>query len=1248
MPLIAVCPEGHKLQVKDEHAGKKIRCPKCGGVALVPAAPATPGSTQKRAAASAQPAAKLKSTPITEAGSSSTRSTPPRAQESQPKQSFPKKPVSEIPASKPAANRKPGKGAESYSPPEGPGNSWDYDDDLSHFNDSASSDDDDAYSPENDELDDEADEDPWTTPKASSRPVASSLPSPPLASTSSRNMWLTVAGGIVAALLLLTAVAWLLPPQTKSGTVTATSAVSSSPPTTIIVGGNGDVGEAANVPPASHAAESVDQGAATNAAAADVTPAGKGKWDLAPVRTNKKLNAFQTPFTAQSSAYDEITGRLLVATTQKELIAMDMDDVIAGNLTPEKIITTNQIPVSICWKPFGNDRLFALVFEGDEPLTLFHADGLERAGQISLPGLSNIRCLQGNSNPNDPWLYFVGDNARSSAQIGRINLETLTLESLSQQINQRILSLKPSADGNLLFVEFVEGGFTSYIWSTLKDKNGDSVLFIVGGHGGANYAGVQPFPDGHLVLTGDRVCGPLMRGVLGNTEFAPCDIFESMPLMAGVNIGGLVLASANNYSLLSTVAFPQQWLTTEQPSSTAPRKICFPVLDVVADDTRKAVIGVLKSGVFLTSLQAHNLPSEPSLLPAQLLPSQLFVGRPFEANLSIEDKTATVEFIDDPPQPQGRSTTPAALQFSARPITDVLAKTPLGAAVNNQQQVIIPAKIEAFKSQRIPFTIRIDDEKMKVIGIDDFKEVLSVERTNGQNHSVTSPILILTDKPQQSKTVMPVIQGHTIQWTPSLDLVGRHLVRIRVTSGKIQHEFYWDFEIALPTHELPFDVAGIQPDVDAQFAVIWGRTKQQTSGSVIGILDLQKKVLVQHTDLPRTVISAAIDSSGVYACVADSAKGASAQLISLDRATLKVQEQVAIKTAFSSLRIIAGKYLYASSSPYDPGQSFDLPRLTPIEHQISPFPIAGEVGDGWIWDGILWDQAMKDPQLLLVPYPWLGNERRDANRTAPFGERIVLNTTGCETCLLPGQGQPDINGVPFLKTQGGLTLEQNKLVVRSQGNADKAGTAFTLCPPDFSKNYADYREVSESEQSYLAASKDEVLIVRNSKLTTIPLNLLVQEETPFRITPVQTMFSEKYGDKLRLKYSATDAATYHLHLQHAWSNVFNDPPLVELISQTGEFELDPDPNKRLPIKVLEMPVMVQLQNKAGQSQSDRIAALKKIEQELTPYFRQVAGRNPKGIPVPVYITVVATHTDGFQRAALSHAVLIEIPYNAIP
>src|SRR5687767_2104187 len=37
MPISIVCPNGHKLSAKEEHAGKKLRCPKCRADILVPA-----------------------------------------------------------------------------------------------------------------------------------------------------------------------------------------------------------------------------------------------------------------------------------------------------------------------------------------------------------------------------------------------------------------------------------------------------------------------------------------------------------------------------------------------------------------------------------------------------------------------------------------------------------------------------------------------------------------------------------------------------------------------------------------------------------------------------------------------------------------------------------------------------------------------------------------------------------------------------------------------------------------------------------------------------------------------------------------------------------------------------------------------------------------------------------------------------------------------------------------------------------
>ena len=54
MPISFACPKGHQLQVKDEFAGKKAKCPKCGAMMVVPA-PAKPEVQQTSAAAEADP-----------------------------------------------------------------------------------------------------------------------------------------------------------------------------------------------------------------------------------------------------------------------------------------------------------------------------------------------------------------------------------------------------------------------------------------------------------------------------------------------------------------------------------------------------------------------------------------------------------------------------------------------------------------------------------------------------------------------------------------------------------------------------------------------------------------------------------------------------------------------------------------------------------------------------------------------------------------------------------------------------------------------------------------------------------------------------------------------------------------------------------------------------------------------------------------------------------------------------------------
>ena len=48
MPIVVVCPEGHKLAAKEGMAGKYIKCPKCGSIVRIPKADAPQVDDERR------------------------------------------------------------------------------------------------------------------------------------------------------------------------------------------------------------------------------------------------------------------------------------------------------------------------------------------------------------------------------------------------------------------------------------------------------------------------------------------------------------------------------------------------------------------------------------------------------------------------------------------------------------------------------------------------------------------------------------------------------------------------------------------------------------------------------------------------------------------------------------------------------------------------------------------------------------------------------------------------------------------------------------------------------------------------------------------------------------------------------------------------------------------------------------------------------------------------------------------------
>ncbi|MAT16778.1 MAG: hypothetical protein CMJ46_16085 [Planctomyces sp.] len=63
MSLQVACPQGHRLKISEQHAGKKVRCPKCETVFRVPAAGEVAAATASKPTTAKKPAAKPATSP---------------------------------------------------------------------------------------------------------------------------------------------------------------------------------------------------------------------------------------------------------------------------------------------------------------------------------------------------------------------------------------------------------------------------------------------------------------------------------------------------------------------------------------------------------------------------------------------------------------------------------------------------------------------------------------------------------------------------------------------------------------------------------------------------------------------------------------------------------------------------------------------------------------------------------------------------------------------------------------------------------------------------------------------------------------------------------------------------------------------------------------------------------------------------------------------------------------------------------
>lgn len=1103
-------------------------------------------------------------------------------------------------------------------------------------------------------------------------------------------------GGLVAVLVVFGTVGFLLLRGSNKAASHASTPVTKSQ----------EVGPSApsNAEPTKEPVVSIDNGS-TKEPPTITKPAAT---DLRPIKLDERLTGFDLPGTTWSTAYDASSGHLLVTNDENGILAYDLDDLVEGKPVVKTVIKTVGVPAAVCFKPLGDRRVFIVAGKGSNELQVIDADSLNQTGTVSIAKVSHVDFLTSSENPKDPYLYFSTRNNQdvkgySYAPIGRINLDTAKEDGYTKE---DYVDATISQDGSRVHVRHNSYGWEAE-WPELLTKSA------------GDFSGRQSDSCYYLqdeVVLGNKVFNRFNGLQVGSIKFLAGAKFKKHPITFGISGQGLVFGSSNTWLQHDTIPLPEGWIKRGQDQSSLAnenrdfrlRPSIYPFIQssfcsMKADDKRDLGLLVLGERIVIAPYSKSKVPLEPDLRTSNALPASATVGEKLAIHLETADPNTVFEYIPSldgferdssvEVKPSRQSSEEKRSVKKSKVETQLpeetakhAAKLTLNAAVNSTQKVLYMAKMDSIGSLRLPFTIQVGDEKMTVLGFDDLNECLTVERTNGTEHSVSSPVYALIEQnseiPVESKPA--IADGKTLEWTPTPGFVGRRNIHLRARSGSVTRDWFWEVDVRNFSPELPFKVVGIEVENGGTQAVVWGQSTvpiQQSNSAMsnatalapkdqeyfVGVYDVDQRKLLRYEKIAKRITSATIHQGQIVVCV----NTPKLEFVRFDAETLKERGKALAPKLFNRLTVIGSKFLFAEAA--DGNHRFSFPSLEELPKTQLQYnhKIAGRLKDGWVWDGVVWDKEMTKPRLLLFAVHFESSNTHERQFVTSTQSGFTYSfTEGPSVCAwLPAKsisnslgGQLYLNDYPGSVSQEGLGLRLQSWANSSQRTLDGSQPTWSRT----SITVEEANEILRSESmptlnarnfdtrspfpSYLAQDDTYLHSATLGKLVSIPKKYLFNEKPLFRFEEKQDTFVLECGKTNKIRYSAPEAVSYEFRLWRYLPSNFQSEPDIFLKSKDGNFELkwdDPQPFIRGALNLVNRFDPDENVRTFQSVESVSKAALNAYSKAITPAFKQLVGKNPKTVYVPVYVMVTAKHEDNIQTAGLVHAYLIEVPAKAM-
>ncbi len=520
--------------------------------------------------------------------------------------------------------------------------------------------------------------------------------------------------------------------------------------------------------------------------------------------------------------------------------------------------------------------------------------------------------------------------------------------------------------------------------------------------------------------------------------------------------------------------------------------------------------------------------------------------------------------------------------------------------------------------------------------------------------SVSVPMQVYDDHQSKTKLVTHPpgmeLTEDLLTWQPREEHVGRHEVVIERSHGDALLVKKFAIDVRRESIETPFAAHNVSLSNDGSMAVVWGNVPDDKGRNrnelltELAVVDLAKREVTAQRTIEQGIQAAAIEGENVYVITrskSSNGEAAPLELLQLLPKDLTLVSSTDARSNGSSnipLTVVGGRYLLAGNS------RFELPGF-----QELPVPVAnqGQSGShedgltdrGWVWDGVLWDEEFRKPQLLLGPPSFAqlgatpGVQYHESRKLFTWGRQVSNQSvnTFLNRQILSGRDQSVLavsNNAPVAFCLLGQTSRD--------GNSESTITVHRLKD---GKQIGAYVLARSSLQNTTAVAMqlagDKGLACANGKLYDFSAKALIPkpQAAPFRIAPLQSELLLNPTRAVAVEYKILDGTPPFDATFTIGGERINLPPGGKVIAKFGGRELYENV-----LRSVGNSTWPRFDEKTASDPEQQMLA---YVDAVTPQFKQIVGRNPRGVPIAINAHVEVKDKE-LLSAELQHVFLLEL------